>query len=247
MSTHRKTHSVKKLTVLLLLAVTLSSSIGVLSAKESSTEKTTDPMSGVTTTVYNPGWWNDPAREQIAIHTGQSIVKHLQSAAEALKDGKAGIARVEISSADAFVGSVLNLMPYMTINEQLYNAKGKLVLDDYDLFLDDMMPIYASLDQLELYAPTVASQTRDQVQKAEDQASKGDKKGAIETLNEVSESLAQTTVFMPLHYVHGQNQAALAALNGDKPNFKKATSAVNNALDSLTAFTTAVVADQPVK
>lgn len=187
--------------------------------------------------------WNSPNMQKIAAHTGNEIVHHLSAAHEAIEKGESGKALGEVEAANRLNDSIMQSMPYTDIKEKVFNAKGKLAMEEAGRFYDDLLPIYAELDDLEVYAPQVAQQVRGKIKEAESMARKGQNAEADTKLKEVMEDISATTVYLPVGYVHGQLEAAQNALSEKHRDVATAKTAIDNALQSLTAFTEGVVVE----
>lgn len=200
------------------------------------------PPNSLVETTASPGW-DSPNMAKIAAHTGNEIVRHLTVAHDAIESGDSGKALGEVEAANRLNDSVMQSMPYVNVKEDLFNAKGKLAQEDTGRFYDDLLPIYAELDDLQVYAPQVVQKVHAKVKEAEAMARKGQTKEASDKLKEVMDDMSATTVFLPVGYVHGQLEAAQNALSEQHRDVATAKTAVNNALGSLTAFTESVVAE----
>mgnify|MGYP000321150266 CR=1 FL=1 len=107
---------------------------------------------------------------------------------------------------------------------------------------DDLLPIYARFDDMQVYAPELARRERHKVKKAETQARNGNTHAAAQALADVANELETTTVYLPLDHVSKEIRLAQTALHGNHPNLKSAQQSVNNALDSLVAEKVRVLA-----
>jgi hypothetical protein len=201
----------------------------------------------VTTTAYATGKsgtdtlniseyanWGDPAMAKIAVDSGRALVNHLNTTRALLDTDEITQARSALVASREFANTIQRIMPYLTVVEQLQDASNKVVEENITAFKDDMLPIYANLDELQVYAPEVANRTRGMVKQAEKNAEGGNKQRAAKELTETATEIAQHTVYLPVDFVNGQVHVALQALNQKKPDVTVAKRAVNRALDSLT-------------
>lgn len=198
------------------------------------------PPNSLVETVTAPGW-DSPNLRKIAAHTGNEIVRHLNAAHAAIEQGDSGKALGEVEAANHLNDSVMQSMPYTDVKEDVFNAKGKLAMEETARFYDDLLPLYAELDDMQMYAPQVAQKARGKVKEAEAMSRKGQNKEAADKLKEVMDDISATAVFLPVGYVHGQLQAAQNALSEQHRDVATAKTAINNALKSLGAFTEDVV------
>jgi hypothetical protein len=200
------------------------------------------PPNSLVETVSNPGW-DSPNMEKIAAHTGNEIVRHLSAAHDAIEKNDSGKALGEVEAANRLNDSVMQSMPYVNVKEDVFNAKGKLAMNESGRFYDDLLPIYAELDDMQMYAPQVAQKAHSKVKEAEAMSRKGQTKEAADKLKEVMADISETAVFLPVGYVHGQLEAAQSALSEQHRDVATAKTALDNSLKSLTAFTEAVVVE----
>lgn len=186
------------------------------------------------------GGWADPAMAGIAANAGRSLLQHLRSAQASLDTGKIEDARNTLISTSEFADSLERMMPYVVVVDDITNAKNKLMDEDVEVFNNDLLPIYARLDEMSVYAPKIAKASNAKIDKAAQKARQGDKKAAVKTLQEVSDDISATTVFLPVRYVDGQVYAAMNALRQSPANTTTAKKAISNALDSLSATVDAI-------
>lgn len=194
-----------------------------------------------TETVSQYGVWSDPQMANIAINSGQALVKHLRSAEALLDADNVNQARSELLTTTDFADALKRMMPYVAVVDDISNAKDRLTSEDIDIFYDDLLPIYANLDEMAVYAPTVAQKAKTQMKQAEHEVRRHNHQAAAKILQNVADDISATTVYLPVGYVDGQVHAALNALEQATPDKATAKIAVRNALNSLTAVTDNVV------
>jgi hypothetical protein len=219
-----------------VLAVILST--GTIAAAAGAAEKTGN--GSVEITEYSN--WGDPDMAKIAVDSGRALMQHLASAGALLASGKIAQARSALITSREFADAIQRTMPYLTVVDDLRDAGKHVVQEDLSVWSADLLPIYAGLDELRLYAPKVASHTRGMVRKAEKDAAAGDKGNAARELTEAADEIAQHTVYIPVNYVDEQVRGALYALDRVKPDVTGAKKAVGRALDSVTLVVNEVVA-----
>ena len=193
--------------------------------------------------VTESAGWDSTNMEKLVAHTGREVVHHLVAAASAIDKKESGKARGNLVAAHRLNYSALQMMPFLSVTEDVFNAKGKLALGEEDVFYDELLPIYSELDSLSLYAPEAAKKAKVHLKNAEGLAHKGKKKAAMDSLTDVMDVISKTTVYMPVLYVEGQIKAALYGLNQPKRDIALAKKAIANALNSLSAFTEEVVVE----
>ena len=237
-----KTLPSRKPVAVLLSALLLASTTSLAFTRAEAAQ----PPNSLVETVSTPGW-SSPGMQQIAAHSGREIIRHLNDARATLEKNESGKALGEVIAANKLNDSVMQSMPYVNVKEDIFNARGKLAQQDTGRFYDDLLPIYAQLDDMEVFAPEVAKKARGKLKAAEEMSRKNQTKEAADKLKEVMDDVSATTVFLPVGYVHGQLGAAQNALSEKHRDVAIAKTAINNALKSLTAFTENVVAEPAAK
>lgn len=193
----------------------------------------------ISITTYSD--WGDPAMAKIAVDSGRALIMHLSSAHALLATGQIAQARSALIASREFADAIKRTMPYLSVVEDMLDASKKVVEENVSALSDDLLPIYASLDELQVYAPEVAQRTRGLVSKAEKHAAAGDKQHAAQALTEAADDITQHTVYLPVDYVDAQVHGALYALDRKKPDVAAAKAAVKRALDSVTMVINQVI------
>ena len=175
--------------------------------------------------------------ERLVEHTGREVVHHLVVAAEALDKHESGKARGNLIAAQRLNYSVMQMLPALSVTEDVYNAKGKMAMGENDRFYEDLLPIYSEIDDLAVYVPKAAQKAKRHLKKSEGLARNGQTKQAMASLSKVMEVISETTVYLPVLFVEGQIKAALYGLNQPKRDIPLAKKAIANALDSLSSIT----------
>jgi hypothetical protein len=184
-------------------------------------------------TVAQYEGWEDPDMSRIAVHGGRALLRHVQVAHADLADNKLGEARSALNAANDFAKGLQLMIPYTVVVDNIRNARQELLASTTGVIVDDLLPIYASLDEMAEYAPELANQAKAKLDRVAKHAARGEKEKAAEQLDEVADDISATTVYVPVLYVENQVQAARRALNQESPDVKTAQSAVDNALLSL--------------
>jgi hypothetical protein len=197
------------------------------------TSKMPPKVSSESVAIVSDSGWANPTLARAAAVSGQALLSHLQSAKAFLVAGSPEGARDALITASEFTNAMERTMPLVAVADDLKTARNKLISGETELFYDDLLPIYASVDDMQLYAPGLAKHVHGKVKKAEAQARSGQSQEAAKTLNEVGEEVTRATVYLPLGLVDNQIQVAMAALKGDHPDQATARVAVDKALKSL--------------
>jgi hypothetical protein len=228
------THSAVKPVVAVLAAVLATGTV-----INTASASTSGPSATINISEYAD--WGDPGMAKIAVDSGRALIEHLRTAQSLLATGKTREARSALIASREFADAIERTMPYLTVVEDMKDASNKVVEEDVTALKADLLPIYASIDELQVYAPQVANRTRGMVQKAEKNAYAGDKKAAARVLKEAADDIVQHTVYLPVAYVDEQVHGALYALDQKKPDQASARAAVSRALDSVTTVVDEVV------
>lgn len=186
-----------------------------------------------TQTLVESTGWASPQMARAAAASGRALVEQLRSARAFLDADSPALARSALRVAAEFDGAWLRTMPFVDVSNDIRNARNKLVSGEQDLFYDDLLPIYASLDEMDVYAPRLASHVRDRTRKAEAAARSGRRSEAATTLTEVAADIENTTVYLPLGKVADQIRVAQAALAANPADKGAARQAIDRALGSI--------------
>jgi len=185
--------------------------------------------------------WGNPAMASIVVNAGRALINHLRSADALLTDGDSTQARSALLTSQDFTAAIERMMPYLQVVDEMKDASNKIVEEDIETISVDMLPIYASLDNLQIYAPEVAQKTKTMVKQAEKHSTAGRKKEAVTVLKEAEDIIIKNTVYLPVRYVDQQVRVALSAVYQPKPDIKSARQAVERAMNSITTVVDEVV------
>lgn len=215
------------------LALLLATTTALAAAPAQTRPAKTPQVASESVDIVSDSGWANPALAKAAAVSGQALLAHLQSARAFLVAGSPDGVRDALFTASGFANAMERTMPFVAVADDLKTARDKLVAGEDELFYDDLLPIYASVDDMQIYAPRLARHVHGKVKEAETQARRGKSQEAARVLHEVSEEVIRTTVYLPLNYVENQIQVASAAMKGDHPDTAKAQAAIDKALGSL--------------
>lgn len=211
------------------MACLLGSSYPAIAADQNPASTTENAM---TESASYPGWEHSLMR-QIAEDTNQMLVQHLQTARADLNDGKIDNARITLEAAQHLATGIREMMPFTAIVDQVGDVENDLRTSEAAILVGDLVPLYKSLEQMELYAPTLAKLSRDKLKQVETSSAQNDKDAAIKALEELGSSVASTSVYMPVRYVSTQIDAALKAMQAGRVNAEAAGAEIDKALEKL--------------
>lgn len=221
--------------VALLLAALLAG--GAMTQPVAAAEKTSIEMTG----LHRYRDRGDPAMVEIAVNSGRALVSHLESARVLLAQERIAQAHSALIASREFAAAIARAMPYLTLVEEMKETSDRLVQENTDMLTTDLLPIYASLDALAVYAPGVAHRIRGRVKQVEKHAADGDRQAAARELKQAADGIASQTVYLPVTYVERQIRVALNEVNQPTPAVLSAKAAIERALDRLTTVLDAVV------
>jgi hypothetical protein len=182
--------------------------------------------------IISSSGWANPTLAQAEAASGQALLSHLRSARAWLVAGSPAGARDALRTAGEFTSALERTMPFVAVADDVTTVRTKLIAGEDELTYDDLLPIYASINDSQLYTPQ-ARQEHGKVKAAEAQARRGKSREAARTLREVSDQVTHSVVYLPLGYVDNQIQVAKADLKRDHYEPAKARAAVDKALNSL--------------
>jgi hypothetical protein len=188
---------------------------------------------GESVNIISSSGWANPSLAQAEAASGQALLSHLRSARAWLVAGSPAGARDALRTAGEFTNAMERSMPFVAVADDVTTARNKLLAGEDELFYDDLLPIYASVDEMQIYTPQLARQVHGKVKKAETQARRGKSREAARTLREVGDEVTHSAVYLPLDYVGNEIQVAKADLKRDHYEPAKAETAINKALNSL--------------
>jgi len=144
------------------VATALALALGTGFAADDKTDKgakpTTAEQAQVTEreTVAQYSGWEDPDMARIAVHGGRSLLRQIRAAHTDLEENKVGEARSALGAAEDFAEGLQLMVPYTVVVDNLRNAKHELLASRTGIVVDDLLPIYSSLDEMAEYAPELA-------------------------------------------------------------------------------------------
>ena len=193
--------------------------------------------------------WEDPDMARVAVHGGRALLRNVEAAHTALEEGKLGEARSDLRSADEFAQGLTLVMPFTVVVDNIRDAKHKLLGSSQAIVVDDLLPIYANLDEMADYAPKLAAQAKTKLDEALNQAKEGKKTEAAQKLDEVAADISGTTLYLPVRYVERQVALAHTELNKEPADTKAAKTAIDNAMGSLVdaSFNVVLTPEQQAK
>lgn len=156
--------------------------------------------------------WRNPMLAYAVKYAAQALIVDLKSAHKALESNDMKRTGSYLAAARDLADGIRSMMPFTEMIDQIQDAKENINLNVELFETDTLLPVYQSLEALEVYAPPLARQSRDKVGQAENLAKTGKNIQAIELLDQVVADLSAATVYMPVIAVSQNIENAVAAL-----------------------------------
>lgn len=177
------------------------------------------------------GWQNrDMAR--VAVHGGRALLRQMETAHADLANKNIGDAKNALTAANDFAEGLQLMVPFTVVKDNIRNAQHKLLSSSTGVIVNDMLPVYANVDEMAEFSPQLASKAKTQLHEAGKKIANS-KQQAPEKMQEVAADFETSTIYLPVMYIEHQVQAAQKALKADPQNIQTAQTAVEKALDSL--------------
>lgn len=181
--------------------------------------------------VVTPGRQITPQDEAVMSSAAVKVLRHIADARGELQGDKPDIdkAKVELDQSEKLLDIIQESLPTTNIKDRIWVAKKHLEYENSREVLPDLVPIYASLDELIDYMPT--TKTKAHLDQAKQALEKGDKSKAKEQLQAMDDALLYVEADLPLsstRHLVAQAKADLA-----KSDVKAANQALRAAEDNV--------------
>lgn len=182
-----------------------------------------------------PGWHN-PMLVYAVQYAAHALIVDLKSAQKSLKSNDLKRTGSYLSAAQDLINGIRAMMPFTVIIDQIKDAEANINLN-VDLFeTDTLLPIYESLDELEMYAPDLSQQTHDKIGQAEKLAKTGKNIQALEILDQAETYLSSATIYLPVIEVSQNIKNAMTSLktapSSNSATLNQVDMAINMMIDS---------------
>jgi hypothetical protein len=212
------------------LAVALAFAMSAAGAVAAESKPEVPPGRLGQTAVHHLGW-ADPLIAAMVERSAAALVDVLERADQALAGQSPVLAVSNLAYAENIARGIALQTPYVEIKARLETARKSLEASAAHDFVDDLAPVYASIDDLMLVAPEMAQKVKAEVRQAEGKAQAGAREQALGQVDALIREIVATRVYLPIAYVEGQIDVARKALV--RSDIKGARAAVEKALDSL--------------
>ena len=176
-----------------------------------------------------PGRQITPRDEAVISSAASKVLRHIAEARGQLQGEKPDTqhAQQELDQSEKLLDIIQSALPTTQVKDRIWVAKKHLEYEDSREVLPDLIPIYASLDELVDYMPT--GKAKEHLDKAKQALQKGEKTKADEHLQAVDDALLYLEADLPLSATrHLVAQAKADLTKGDSQAADQALMAAEN-------------------
>jgi len=173
----------------------------------------------------------NPQRVNRAVNPADLLVNDMRKAEVQLNNGAVAKARSILTSSRDYSRNLQFMKEETERALQYINRSGESSDNGAVLLPRDWVGIYSSLDEMEVYAPKLAEDTRERVEQAQKHAATGDIGKTAETLQAVATGVPNS--LQPGQPIDRQILRALELLGENQPDIATAKSVVEDALNRL--------------
>ena len=174
--------------------------------------------------------------EAVISSAGVKVLRHIAQARADIRGKELQSAGTELGQAEKLLDIIQAALPTSQIKDRIWIAKKHLEYENTQDVLPDLIPIYASLDELIDIMPT--DMAKQHLDEAKDQLKSGDKDKAQQALEATSGALQYTEVDLPVGTTRQLVAQAKADLKQEKP--AEADKALKAAEDSVVYLSVAL-------
>lgn len=154
-----------------------------------------------------------PQDEAAISSTAVKVLRHIADARGALRGEKPDTekAKAQLNLSEKLLDIIQAALPTTKVKDRIWVAKKHLEYENTEEVLPDLVPIYASIEELVDYVPTAKAKAH--IESAKKALKEGDKSKATEQLQAADDALLYVEVDLPLdstRYLVDQARAALA-------------------------------------
>src|ERR1039457_2697374 len=177
-----------------------------------------------------PGRTNTPSEEATISSTALKVLRHIAQARADIHEKELLKANEQLKNALTLIAIIRASEPTDKIKDRIWVAKKHLSYEDTETVKKDLIPIYASMDDIEEFIPTNTN-AREHIVKAKKHLENDNKKGATEELKLAEDAVVYTEIDLPLGDTERYVKAAQTFLA--KKESKKAAEALKSAEDGV--------------
>ena len=190
--------------------------------------------------TYSPGRSISPQEEQVISSAASKILRHIAQARADIHNKDLESAKTQLGRANTLLDIIKTSLPTTEIRDRIWVAKKHLEYEDTQEVVPDLVPIYASLNEVVDYMPVKEAKTH--LDKAKSHLKKGDKKAAVKELDATDASLMYTEIDLPFNTT--RRLVANATADLDKSDTKAADQSLKTAEDNVSFMTVGI--DEPL-
>lgn len=179
--------------------------------------------------TLEPGRSITPQEEAAMSSAAVKVLRHIAQARADIDKKDAPAAKTNLEKADTLVNIIETSLPTTTVKDRIWVAKKHLEYEDSQEVLPDLVPIYASLDEIADFVPV--KQAREHIDKAKAHMKAGKNTPATKELEAADAALVYTEVDLPIAATRHFIASAKAALAKNK--FEDADKALKAAEDNV--------------
>jgi hypothetical protein len=172
-----------------------------------------------------------PQRVNRVVNPADVLINDLRKAEVQLNSGAVARARSILTSSRDYSRNLQFMKEETERALQYINRSNEYNDNGAGLLQRDWVGIYSSLDEMEVYAPKLAQDTRERLEQAEKHATRSDIQKAAETLKTVVTGVPNS--LLPGQPIDRQILLALEFLGENQPDIATAKSVVEDALNRL--------------
>ncbi len=150
-----------------------------------------------------------PQQERIA-NLAVKALKHIAKARGFIHGNNVADARGELAKSQKLMEMIRASLPTTRIKDHIWVAKKHLSYEDSEEVIPDLVPIYASLDEIQSFVSV--DKTKEHLDAAKKALKEDDKKKGAESLELAGESLVYVEIDLPLRYTERKVAEALHLL-----------------------------------
>lgn len=181
-----------------------------------------------------------PQEEAVISSAGAKVLRHIAQARADIHNKDIEGAKTALGQAEKLLDIIQASLPTTKIKDQIWVAKKHLEYEDTQEVLPDLIPIYASLDELVDIMPVDAAKKH--LDQAKEQLKSGDNGNASKALEATATALQYTEVDLPLDTT--RQLVSRAKTDLDKGKAEDAANALKSAEDNVIFMSAAI--EQPL-
>ncbi len=170
-----------------------------------------------------------PKNESLISSTAIKVLRHIAQARADVHAKDLLKAQKELADAQTLILIIKTTVPSEKVKDHIWVANKHLSYENTETVMQDLIPIYASLNDIEDF--TVRDKVKKHINNVKNHLEKGNKKGASDELKLAEDTIVLTEIYLPLSDT--ERQIILAQAHLANKEFKKAEIALKTAEDGV--------------